>query len=332
LRGAQPAKKDSIGYALIGAGAFGTHMLVPQMDRRPDRFQLRAVVSRDAVRGSNFARSRRIATLASHPAEVLGDPNIDLVVIATRHSDHPMQVEAALAAGKAVFVEKPLAIDWAGLERVRAALEKVGPGNTRLMVGFNRRFAPAVARLKDVVAGRRSPLVISYRLNGGFIPSDHWIQGAAGGGRNVGEACHMYDLFRSLAGAPLSDIQALAINPGTTPHLRNDNFVATLRYEDGSVGNLVYTALGPKEGLSKERIEVFADGEAYVIDDFKSLIRSSTGEVLWQSRAPEKGHFEELNLFGEALASGGEQPIPLAEILETTAASLQIEDLIHGRA
>ena len=295
------------------------------------KFQLRAVVSRDAVRGSNFARTRRISVLASDPAEVLADPGIDLVVIATRHDDHATQVAAALAAGKAVFVEKPLAIDWDGLERVRRACEAAGP-DAFLMVGFNRRFAPAVARLRQEVAGRRSPLTISYRLNGGFIARDHWIQGREGGGRNIGEACHMYDLFRSLAGAPVASIQATSIAPGASAHLRNDNFFATLGSEDGSAGNLVYTALGPKEGLPKERIEVFVDGEAYLIDDFKSLTRCSTGEVLWQSRAAEKGHFEELSQLGDALAAGKGAPIPLDEILETTAVSLRIEDLIHGRA
>jgi predicted dehydrogenase/threonine dehydrogenase-like Zn-dependent dehydrogenase len=332
LRGGQSPQRDRIGYALIGAGAFGTHMLVPQMDKRPDRFQLRAVVSRDAVRGSNFARSRRVAVLASDPSEVLSDPAIDLVVIATRHDDHADQVVAALAAGKAVFVEKPLAITWDGLEKVREALVSAGD-SARLMVGFNRRFAPAVTRLRQEICDRRSPLIISYRLNGGYIPKDHWIQNEHGGGRNIGEACHMYDLFRSLAGAEVASISATSIAPPeSAAHLRNDNFAATIRYADGSVGNLVYTALGPKEGLPKERIEIFVDGEAYLIDDFKSLTRCSTDEVLWQARTAEKGHFEELSSMGDALARDEPMPIPVEEILETTAVSLHIEDLIYGRA
>src|SRR5690606_38003552 len=148
-----------------------------------------------------------------------------LVVIATRHNEHAGQAAAALAAGKAVFVEKPLAVTWDELDRVKAAYAAAGE-KAQLMVGFNRRFAPAVEALRQAIADRRSPLQISYRLNGGYIPPDHWIQNHEGAGRNIGEACHMYDLFRSLAGAPVRSISATAIDPGATAYLRSDNFAA----------------------------------------------------------------------------------------------------------
>jgi predicted dehydrogenase len=304
------------------------------MDKRADAYFLKAVVSRDAVRGGNFARSRRIETLATDYQAVLDDPDIDLVVIATRHDEHPDQVARALAAGKAVFVERPLAVDWAGLERVQNAYWEAAKATGQeptLMVGFNRRFAPAIAALREVVANRRSPLVINYRLNGGYIPIDHWIQRAQGGGRNIGEACHMYDLFRSLAGAPVNSASITAINPGESAYLKSDNFAMTASYEDGSVGNLVYTALGPKEGLPKERIEIFCDGECYIVDDFKALIRASDGNELWKSRTADKGHFEELSLLADGLVNKTGAPIPWSEIIETTALSLHLEDMIHGR-
>lgn len=333
LRGARSPQTGRINYALVGAGAFGTHMLVPQMDKRSDRYFLRAVVSRDAVRGGNFARSRRVQILASGIDEVLRDASIDLIVIATRHSDHAQQTIAALEAGKSVFVEKPLALTWSELDAVRSAYEAASkkPNPPLLMVGFNRRFAPAVEKLQEVLAGRRSPLIVNYRLNGGYIAPDHWIQGRDGGGRNIGEACHMYDLFRCLSGARVRAITASAIDPGRSTYLRSDNFTAGITYEDGSVGNLVYTALGPKEGLPKERIEIFCDGEAYVLDDFKSLTQASTGEVLWQSKTVDKGHFTELSKFADAIASGGVSPISFEEIAETTAVSFHIEDMLHGR-
>jgi predicted dehydrogenase len=330
LRGHASPRPGRLNFALVGAGAFGTQMLVPQMDRQSERFFLRAVVSRDAVRGGNFARSRRVQTLTTDIGEVLKDPAIDLLVIATRHNEHAAQTVAALEAGKAVFVEKPLAITWSELDRVCRAYAAAG-AKAQLMVGFNRRFAPAVEALRQAIAARRSPLQISYRLNGGYIAPDHWVQTHEGGGRNIGEACHMYDLFRSLAGRPVRSIQAAAIDPGSTAYMRSDNFTATLGYEDGSVASLVYSALGPRQGLPKERIEVFVDGEAWLIDDFKSLTRTSTGEVLWQARASEKGHFEEFSRFGAALVAGGAAPIPFEEIAETTAVALHIEDLLHGR-
>lgn len=318
-----------INFALVGAGAFGISMLVPQMQKRKDRYFLRGVVSRSGLQASNYVRANQVEVLASDLGVVLADPDFDMVVIATRHSEHADQVVQSLTAGKHVFVEKPLALTWQDLDRVVTAYRSL-ENPPLLMVGFNRRFSPALVKLREVLAKRRSPLIVNYRLNGGYIPPDSWIQNDQGGGRNIGEACHMYDVFRSLAGAPVTSISANAIDPGALPYLRNDNFVATLSYADGSVGNLVYTALGPKQGMPKERIEVFCDGDAYVVDDYKSLVRASDGEVLWSGEV-DKGHFEELSRLGDAIAEGGRAPIEFDEIVETTAVSLHVEDLLFGR-
>ena len=141
----------------------------------------------------------------------------------------------------------------------------------------------------------------------------------------------MYDVFRSLTGAAVVSVSATAIDPGTLPYFRNDNFAATMRYADGSVCTLTYTSLGPKSGMGKEYIEVFADGEAYVLDDFKKVTKASDGSVLWQSAEVDKGHREELSQLGDAIASGGASPISYDELIETTALSLRIEDQLHGR-
>lgn len=331
LSGHRRAAADRINYALVGAGAFGTGMLVPQMRKRADRYFLRGVVSRTGTQGSNFARDNQVEILTSDLDAVLKDPEFQLVVIATRHHEHADQVVRSLAAGKHVFVEKPLAISWDELERVVGAYSSL-TDRPLLMVGFNRRFSPALQTLKERIAGRRSPLMIQYRLNAGYIPLDHWVHGAQGGGRNVGEACHMYDVFRFLAGAPARSIDAAAIDPRDLPYARSDNFAATITYDDGTVASLVYTALGPKGGLGKEHITVFCDGEAFVVDDFRKLTKASDGSVLWQSGEPDKGHFEELSRLGDAIATGGVAPIPFEEIVETSAVALSIEDLIHGRA
>lgn len=331
LRGHRGPKPGRIGYVLVGAGAFGTSMLVPQMDKRKDRFDLRGVVSRDAARGGNFARQRQIPLLASDLTGILDRDDVDLVVIATRHDQHAAQAAAALRAGKHVFVEKPLALSWNELEEIQRAYEE-RPAGTLLMVGFNRRFAPAARALQQAVRDRAGPLVISYRLNGGFIPRESWIQGREGGGRNLGEACHMYDFFRALSGAPASSISATSIDPGSSAYLVNDNFSATISYEDGSLATLIYTANGPKSGLPKERVEVFCHGKAYVLDNFLSLIEYPSGENIWSSEEVDKGHFEELSRFAESISNGDRNaPIPFEEIVETTAVSLHIEDLIQGR-
>jgi predicted dehydrogenase len=305
-------------------------MLVPQMRKRADRYFLRGVVTRSGTQGSNFARENQVEVLTSDLDAVLNDPALQLVVIATRHHEHADQVTRSLTAGKHVFVEKPLALTWDELESVVTTYTRVQPAPL-LMVGFNRRFSPALQMLKDRISGRRSPLVIQYRLNAGYIPLDHWVHGTQGGGRNVGEACHMYDVFRFLAGAPARSIDAATIDPGQLPYARNDNFAATITYEDGTLASLVYTALGPKSGLGKEHITVFCDGDAFIVDDFRKLTRASDGSVLWQSGEPDKGHFEELSRFADAIATGGDAPIPFDELVETSAVALSVEDLIHGR-
>lgn len=330
LKGHRKPQTGKVNYVLVGAGAFGTSVLVPLMEKRRDCYFLKGVVSRDSVRGGNFARTHRLEVLTSDLAEVVSDPDIHMLVIATRHHEHAEQTIAGLNAGKHVFVEKPLALTWDELDKVTAVYQSM-ENPPLLMVGFNRRFSPALVKLGDVLHDRQSPLIINYRLNGGFIPPDHWIQGEQGGGRNIGEACHMYDVFRSLAGAPLVKVEASAIGSKGAVYLKNDNFIATLTFEDGSIGNLVYTALGPKKGLPKERIEIFCDGEAYIVDDFKALIRASDGETLWQSETPDKGHAEELSQLADAIKNGGDAPIPFSEIVEATAAALRVEDQIHGR-
>ena len=330
LRGHRKIQSGLANYVLVGVGAYGTSMLVPLMEQHRDCFFLRGVVSQDPVRGGNYARANNLEILASELAPVLDDPSIDLLVIASRHHLHADQVCRALLAGKHVFVEKPLAITWDDLDRVVRTYNGLEQ-RPLLMVGFNRRFSPAIRQLRSELDGRKAPLVMNYRLNGGYIPPDSWLQSSAGGGRNLGEACHMYDVFRSLTGAPIASIQAAGINPGNTAYLRNDNFCATLIYEDGSIGNLVYTALGPKSGMPKERLEVFCDGKAWIVDDYKALLRAGVDTPLWQSDKVDKGQETQMGLFAHALAQGGAPPIPFDQLIETTAVALHVEDLLAGR-
>ncbi|MGQ0743221.1 MAG: bi-domain-containing oxidoreductase [Acidimicrobiales bacterium] len=335
LGGARHRRPGASRYALVGAGAFATGMLVPQLKRRPDRFSLAAVVSRDTARGGNLARQERVSLLATDLGSVLADPKIDLVVIATRHHEHAGQVVASLEAGKHVFVEKPLALTWEQLARVAEAHEATRNSLAPLlMVGFNRRFSPALVTLARELVGRRAPLVVSYRVNAGWLPADHWTQGPQGGGRNLGEACHMYDVIRFLAGSPARSITASGISPGGSGHRRNDNFSATIGYEDGSLGTLIYTASGPNSasigaGMGKERIEVFCDGRAWVVDDFRSLTRCDDGNVLWRSAEAEKGHYQEMGFLGDAIRASGPAPIPFSELMETSAVALHVEDLLR---
>lgn len=330
LRGYRKAQEGPANYVLVGAGAYGQSMLVPMMEKRRDRFFLRGVVSRDTIRGGNFVRERRLEIFATGLQPVLDDSSVQLIVIATRHMEHAKQVLAGIQAGKHVFVEKPMAVNWQQLDEIAQTYDAL-PQKPVVMVGFNRRFSPALQMLQKILEKRTSPMIINYRLNGGYIALDHWIQTEDGAGRNIGEACHMYDVFRFLTGNQVTSVSANSIDPQGGAYLRNDNFCATLGYKDGSVGNLVYTALGPKKGMQKELIEVFCDGEAYTVNDYKVLTRASDGEVLWKSDSADKGHSEEISRFGDAIAGAAPVPIPFDEIVETTAVALHIEDLLFGR-
>ncbi len=327
LRGARALPQSGVNYALVGVGAFGTSMIVPALEKCSGAFNLAAVVSRDAVRGGNYARSMRVEKLASSIDAVLTDENLDMVAITTRHHEHADAVVKALKAGKIVYVEKPLAVTWEQLDAVKAATEMVEA--PRLMIGFNRRFAPAMETLADKLSNRKAPLVMSYRMNAGYIDPAHWIQTAEGGGRNIGEACHIYDVFRFLAGAPVVEINASGATDAAGKYLSNDNFVATLKYDDGSVATLQYTAMGPKT-VGKERLEVFSNGELLCLDDYSRLSALYENKILWDGKV-DKGHATQMQRFADALREAVDLPIRLEDIFEVSATALQVEDMLRGQ-
>jgi predicted dehydrogenase len=255
--------------------------------------------------------------------EVLGDADVDLVLIATRHDLHARMALEALRAGKHVFVEKPLALTPDELAEIEAFYEK-HPDGPVLMTGFNRRFSPAILHAAKVLRDRTTPLITNYRMNAGYLPPDHWVHGPEGGGRNIGEACHIYDLFNFLARSREERVEATAIRPAGGRWGRNDNFVATVSYADGSVCTLTYTALGDKS-FPKERMEIFADGRVISLDDYRSLAVAGGSHGGWRSRTIEKGQLQELESLAACLRDGGPWPIPLAEQVAATRISFEVE-------
>lgn len=310
MRRAGIAKTGALGIGVWGAGQFATDTLLPIIKHAPDRFRPTVIVTRQGVNAASIARQFGAAAAATDPVALLEDPATDAVVIATRHDLHARQVLDALKAGKHVFVEKPLCLSEVELTQIEAYFD----GRMDLpvlMTGFNRRFAPAITALKHRLAGRKNPMVIDYRVNAGYLPADHWVHGVEGGGRNLGEACHFYDLFGALVGCRVDKVRAIAIRaPG--PALRtDDNFTAQIRFAEGSLANLTYTALGDRRH-PKERMEVYCDGLVYELDDYRRL-ESSDGKLRWKSARPEKGHQEELTAFHQTVTRGGAWPIALWE-------------------
>jgi predicted dehydrogenase/threonine dehydrogenase-like Zn-dependent dehydrogenase len=322
---ARPAGQGKVRMALIGAGAFAQGVHLPNMRALNDLFHLRAVASRTGPGAVQTARQFDGEYAATDVEEVLADPEVDAVLIATRHHLHAPLLLQALRAGKHVLVEKPLALTREECGEIRAFYAGApAEGAPMLLTGFNRRFSPFAKRIGELVRGRSNPLMASYRMNAGYIPRDHWVHGAQGGGRNLGEACHIYDLFTFLTDARAVSVQARPIVPATGHYGRNDNFFATVGFADGSVCTLLYTALGAKE-LPKERMELFADGRALVLDDYLRLEVHGAKDPGVQLRQQDKGQKEELRAFGMAVRDGGPWPIPLWQQLQATEIALEVE-------
>lgn len=316
------SKKDGrIGIALIGAGSFATTTHLPNISKLKDFFHLKAIVSKKGTTAKQFAKQYGADYCTTDFEEVLRDPQVDAVLIATRHDLHAKLTLAALKAGKSVFVEKPLALDEEELDEIKSfyAHQKTHP--PLLVVGFNRRFSPYAKRIQELTANRKNPLLVHYRVNAGYLPLDHWTQKPQGGGRVIGEACHILDLFQFWTGAHPKKIAAQSLSPHTKDYLSQDNFFATISYEDGSVCNLLYTALGNKN-LPKEYGEIYADGKVLILDDYKRLtVHGASGGL--KTFSQNKGHLEELTAFAHGLQQG-KFPIPLEELFSVTETSFEV--------
>ncbi len=324
------AKSGRIGVALVGAGAFAQGSHVPNLQKLHDRFQIRAVTSRTGASAKAVASRVQAAYATTDLAEVLADPEIDLVLIATRHDLHAAQTLEALQAGKHVFVEKPLALDEDELAAHRSLLR--GPRRRAAADdGIQPPLLPRDRPRPRAARARTTPLIADYRMNAGYLPLDHWVHGPEGGGRNIGEACHIYDVFDSLVGgAEAEAVTAQSIRPDGTRLAANDNFVATIRYADGSVCTLTYTALGNREH-PKERMEIFADDTVVTLDDYKSLAVTGGGRG-WRAGTQHKGHLEELEALAAAIRDGGPWPISLEDQLRAMRIAFAVEDRIRGNA
>jgi predicted dehydrogenase/threonine dehydrogenase-like Zn-dependent dehydrogenase len=323
-RGAGMIPGVGAGIGLIGAGSFAQGVLLPALKKLD--VLLLGVSSAGGVSARKAAEAHGFRYLASSSDEILADPDVGAVIIATRHGDHARLAAAALRAGKAVFVEKPLALNDEELDDVMAAAR----GGPPLMVGYNRRFAPATVFLRDRLGSLPGGKVVHVRANAGYIPSTSWVHDPVeGGGRLIGEACHFIDLALFLVGSPAVRVETVALG-GTDPAASlQDNFVVTLSCADGSVASVLYTAKGsPRSG--KERVEMFAAGRTGVIDDFRSA------EVHWRRRErwkghQDKGHRAEMEAFVAAFRGNGPSPIPLDELEHGARVTLRAAESLRAR-
>jgi predicted dehydrogenase/threonine dehydrogenase-like Zn-dependent dehydrogenase len=307
---------------VIGAGSFARSTLIPAL--RDAGAELVSVTSEGGLSAADVASRFGFERAAASADELLSDGSLDAVVIATRHSSHASLAAAALRAGKAVFVEKPLALDEDGLLEVEEALS----GGALLMVGFNRRYAPLVERLRDALEGVQAPALLA-RVNAGPLPDEHWLNDAEeGGGRLLGEGCHFVDLLAYLTGSPATSVHAMAIPRPGRPLECSDDIVATLRFATGGVATLLYSGAGDAR-LPKERIEAFGGGLAAVLDDFRRLELYRGGKRRLVKSRQDKGHRREIEHFVRALA-GEVEPPPVESYIASTRATLALVDSLRS--
>ncbi len=326
LPAARPAASGSCALGVIGAGSFARAVLLPALAKRKD-VSLRTIVTQRGLTAEHARTQFGFAACATEIDAVLGDPAINAVLIATRHASHADLTARALAAGKSVLVEKPLAIDRAGVGSVLAA--RAGSSGF-FMVGFNRRFAPMVVRARSHLARRHGAKFLVLRVNAGALPAESWINAAEeGGGRILGELCHFVDLARFLVGADIISVQAAA---GAVKAGVCDDLAATLHFADGSLATIVYTALGDA-AFSKERFELFAGGTVVTIDNFLSLSVTADGRTRSETArtGQDKGHDAELAAFIAGVIAG-KPPIAEAELVQSSLATIAVLDsLREGR-
>ena len=321
--GADPRASGAIGVAIVGAGGFAQGMHLPNFAAMRDAYQVRTICSRTGANALAAAKQFGVATATTDFDHVLGDAGVHLVVICTRHDLHGSMTIRALRAGKHVLCEKPLALCDEHLDEIESFYAEPGGGKPVLMVGFNRRWSPGFVRLREVIAERSSPLVAHYTMNAGYIPLDHWVHGPEGGGRNVGEACHIYDLFHALTGSRCVDVQMSGVPRHGRQWARNDNFSATLAFQDGSVCSLLYTAMGSKQ-YPKERLEVFCDGAVLSLDDYKRLTVTGKAAKGWSAVAQDKGQLAEIKALASMIRAGAPQGF-IEEQLAVSRLALEAE-------
>jgi predicted dehydrogenase/threonine dehydrogenase-like Zn-dependent dehydrogenase len=319
----------------IGAGNYASRVLIPAF--KAANVKLHSIVTSNGLSGTVHGKKSGFEYSSTDIDKVIKDESIDIIVIATRHDSHSDLVCDALKAGKNVFVEKPLAIDYEGLAAVENACDEISSGpnslsSAHLMVGFNRRFSPHIIKMRSLLSNIEEPKSFIMTMNAGSIPLDHWTHDSAvGGGRIIGEACHYLDLMRFLAGAPIVEVSGRCSGILPSGKGTHDNAVITLGFSNGSFGTINYFSNGAKS-YPKETIEVFSAGRVLVLENFRTLRGYGWDNFkLMKSWRQDKGQRACVQKFLSSIDSNV-SVIPLEEIFEVARVSLDINEILRNQA
>ncbi len=313
-------QKDRINVAIVGAGEFAKAFHLPNLQKLQKYYNIYAIMSRTGLNSKNIGEQYGATLVTTDYNEILNNPDIDMVMICTRHNLHASMAVAAMKKGKAVFVEKPLAMDDKELDEV---LKTVRETKVPFIVGYNRRFSKYAREVKKHIKNRVSPLIINYQMNAGYIPLDHWVHTEEGGGRIIGEACHIIDLFTYFTESEVECISVNSIKSNSSNISPRDNVVVTLNYTDGSLCTLTYTSLGNRN-YPKETCNIYFDEKIITINDYKSINGFGVKVAPLSSKVPEKGQMEELVAFAESI-NNKFYPIQLWDLEQTSRITFLIE-------
>ena len=300
--------------SFIGSGNYTSSVLIPAF--KQTGAELVSVASSQGVSGVHVGRKFGFVETTTDANSILNNSSNNAIVITTKHNSHADFVIKAISSGKHVFVEKPLCLS---LNELKSIENTYAPAKI-LMVGFNRRFAPQIQKIKNLLGASSGPKSFIMTVNAGAIPLDHWTQDSSlGGGRIIGEACHFIDLLRFLAGVQIREWKCAWMDS-----MSRDTISIQLVFKDGSIGTVHYFANGSKS-FPKERLEVFVDGRVLKLDNFRKLSaygwKGFTKMNLWKQ---DKGQKNCCNAFVQAVANNEDSPIPIDEIIEVSRVSLEI--------
>jgi predicted dehydrogenase/threonine dehydrogenase-like Zn-dependent dehydrogenase len=314
--------KQKAVFGVIGAGNFTKMVIVPTLSKLG--YNLKYIASEKGLSSTVISKKYKIAFATSDYLEILNDAEVTTVIITVRHDMHARLIMEALNAGKHVFVEKPLALSLEDIDKIEDIHRNSGK---TLTVGFNRRFSPFATRAKAMI-GNSGPVQVIANMNAGFVPLNSWVHDLkVGGGRIIGEACHLIDLITFLSGSLVDEV--IMTSAGLNPSENTDNASILLKYKNGSLGVINYFSSGSK-AYSKERVEVYSQGRTLIIDNFRRL-ESYGFSARGFSKSQDKGHFDQFKILQERLSNGGKEMIPIQEILNTSRAVLSaVESMKSG--
>ncbi len=327
-RAIAPAPTGRIGLAVLGAGGFAADTLLPALQAAGD-FALRGVATRTPASAAKIAQEFGAEAASTDPEALLADPAVDAVVIATRHDSHARLALAALEAGKHVFLEKPMAIERDELEALRA---RALASDRVFTVGYNRRYAPLSLAVQEALAATPGPRVAVYRVNAGAVPAGHWtLDRNVGGGRIVGELCHMLDLLAFWLGPEVLEWSASGVPPaGSGTH---QDVAVALRLRDAAgaehVASLSYLSVGARE-LPKEWIEIHAGGATLRLEEFARLDVYGSGAKPAALPKPDKGHRNEIAAFRDAIRGRENALLGVDEAYRAADLALRIDAALRG--